>query len=482
MIYLYIDKNTIKLLYLKKTILGQQETLYQQKTYSSDLIENGKIANIDLLASAIKEVISSSNRPVNENQACLILPQEFFSFFRTTVPSDIAVSALNSFISDKARSILSVDNTDLASDFFIQESENEKIVTYFGINQETLLNLKQVMTLIDFKINSIIPDTMAYFKLFEKTLRKEKKEMIFYAELGQAVLSGYLFDSCGLINDKKILIPYSETDKIADVLKAKIDEITPDKKKINRIIISGERSENIRQDTFTKSVGVWTNPLKRIVPTFYEEYLKMLIPKDGKAFPILTYDVCFGAFIMSEENKSFSLLKNGIVFNKNRNKVSLPKIKMPKKEVVLFISSFVISFLLFIFISKMRVDFKIPNFFMAKKNTVAITPTVVPPTATPTPNFKKEEVKIKILNGSGVKGKATEIKEILREKGYVEILTDNADNFDYIVTEIKIKNDKKQLGEIIKNDLKDYVTSPKIIVLDDKEASDAVIIFASDFK
>ena len=43
MIYLYIDKNTIKLLYLKKTILGQQETLYQQKTYSSDLIENGKI-------------------------------------------------------------------------------------------------------------------------------------------------------------------------------------------------------------------------------------------------------------------------------------------------------------------------------------------------------------------------------------------------------------------------------------------------------
>ena len=204
MIYLYIDRNTIKLLYLKKTILGQQETLYQQKTYGSDLIDKGKITNIDLLASAIKEVISSSKRPVNENQVCLILPQEFFSFFRTTVPSDIATSALNSFISDKARSILPIDNTDLASDFFIQESENEKIVTYFGINQETLLSLKQAMTLIDFKINSIIPDTIAYFKLFEKTLRKEKKETILYAELGPDILSGYLFDSCGLIDDKKI--------------------------------------------------------------------------------------------------------------------------------------------------------------------------------------------------------------------------------------------------------------------------------------
>lgn len=479
MIYLYLDRNTIKLLYLKKTILGQQETLYQQKTYGSDLIDKGKITNIDLLASAIKEVISSSNKPVNENQICLILPQEFFNFFRTTVPTDIAASALNSFIGDKARSILPVDNTDLASDFFIQESEQEKIVTYFGINQETLLSLKQAMTLIDFKINSIIPDTMAYFKLFEKTLRKEKKETILYVELGPDILSGYLFDSCGLIDDKKISIKYLETDKIADVLKAKIDEITTDKKKINRIIISGEKSDTIRQDTFTKSVGVWTNPLKRIVPTFYEEYLKMLIPKDGKAFPILTYDVCFGAFILSEENKSFSLLKNGI--NLNKNKVSLPKIKMPKKETMLFISSFVVSFLLFILISKFKINFKLPD-FMAKKNVITVTPTAVPPTPTPAPNFKKEGVKIKILNGSGVKGKATEIKEILRKKGYAEILTDNADNFDFKITEIQVKKDKKQLGEMMKNDLKDYVTSFKFTELDDKEASDLVLIFAADFK
>lgn len=479
MIYLYLDRNTIKLLYLKKTILGQQETLYQQKTYSSDLIDKGKITNIDLLASAIKEVISSSNKPVNENQVCLILPQEFFSFFRTTVPTDIAASALNSFISDKARSILPADNTDLASDFFIQESEQEKIVTYFGINQETLLSLKQAMTLIDFKINSIIPDTMAYFKLFEKTLRKEKKETILYAKLGSDILSGYLFDSCGLIDDKKISIKYLETDKIADVLKAKIAEIATDKKKINRIIISGEKSDNIRQDTFTKSVGVWTNPLKRIVPTFYEEYLKMLIPKDGKAFPILIYDVCFGAFILSEENKSFSLLKNGV--NSNKNKVSLPKIKMPKKEVFLFIGSFVISFLLFVLISKFGANFKLPN-FIAKKNVVTVTPSSTPLSPTLIPNFKKEEVKIKILNGSGVRGKATEIKEILRKKSYVEILTDNADNFDFKITEIQVKKDKKQLGDMVKNDLKDYVTSPKITVLDDKEASDAVIIFGADFK
>jgi hypothetical protein len=478
MIYLYLDKNTIKLLYLKKTMLGQQETLYHQKTYESDLINKGKIINVDLLASAIKEVVTSSNRPVADNQISLILPQEFFSFFRTTVPSDIALSALNSFISDKARSILPIDNAELASDYFVQESEQEKVVTYFGINQETLLSIKQALTLIDFKIVSIIPDTMAYFKLFEKTLRKEKKETILYAELGADILSGYLFDSCGLIDNKKISIEYTSEDKISDILKTKIDEITTDKRKVNRIIISGEKSDTIRQDTFTKSVGVWTNPLKRIVPTFYENYLKMLVPKDGKVFPILTYDVCFGAFILFEENKNFSLLKKNNLYSK---KMSLPKIKMPKKEVFLFIGSFVISFLLFVLISRFGSNFKMPN-FMVKKNVVVITPTAVPPSPTPTPNFKKEDVKIKILNGSGVKGKATEIKEILRKKGYVEILADNADNFDYKITEIQVKNDKKQLGEMVKNDLKDYVASPKITVLDDKEASDLVLIFGADFK
>ncbi|MCR4327092.1 MAG: LytR C-terminal domain-containing protein, partial [Nanoarchaeota archaeon] len=271
---------------------------------------------------------------------------------------------------------------------------------------------------------------------------------------------------------------YSEGDKIADILKAKIVEITTDKKKVNRIIISGEKSDTIRQDTFTKSVGVWTNPLKRIVPTFYEDYLKMLVPKNGKAFPILTYDVCFGAFILSEENKSFSLLKKNNLY---RNKVSLPKIGMPKKEVFLFAGSFAISFLLFVLISKFGSNFKIPN-FMTKKNVVVVTPTLAPPTPTPTPNFKKEEVKIKVLNGSGVKGKATEVKDILRKKGYLEILTDNADNFDYVTTEIQVKSDKKQLGDMVKDDLKDYITAPKITILDEKEASDLVLIFGADFK
>ena len=80
--------------------------------------------------------------------------------------------------------------------------------------------------------------------------------------------------------------------------------------KINRLILSGTLSDSVRQDTFTKDVGIWTNPLKRILPHFYADYLKMLVPIDNNPFPILQFDVCFGALIFSIENKGFSLLKN----------------------------------------------------------------------------------------------------------------------------------------------------------------------------
>jgi hypothetical protein len=51
-----------------------------------------------------------------------------------------------------------------------------------------------------------------------------------------------------------------------------------------------------------------------------------------------------------------------------------------------------------------------------------------------------------------------------------------------VITEIQVKSDKKQLGDMVKEDLKDYITAPKITILDDKEASDLVLIFGADFK
>jgi len=104
------------------------------------------------------------------------------------------------------------------------------------------------------------------------------------------------------------------------------------------------------------------------------------------------------------------------------------------------------------------------------------------PTPTPTPSFKKEDLKIKVLNGSGTAGKATEMKEILKAKGYGEIITANAENFDYTLTELQVKKSKSQAAEIIKEDLKSYLTAFKESELADDETPDVVLIFGTDFK
>lgn len=475
MVYLYIDKSTIKLIYLKKTILGQQETSFFEKKYETIFLDKGKVINPDLLASAIKEALSSSSEKISDNQITLILPQEAFYFVRTQVPLDIAPSAMNSFISDKARSIFPVDPTDCLTSTFIRGTDKEKIISFFGISKDIYQDYFQALSLIDLKIQAVLPETLSYFKLFEKTLRSEKKETILYINLEKNSLSGYLYDSYGLLNDKKISVDYTEEIKIEEVIKNKVEELQKDNFKLNRLILSGEPSDKIRQDTFTKVVGVWTNPLKRIVPNFYEEYIKLLVVEGKKPFPLLTFDVCFGAFIFSSENKDFSFFRNG--FKSSINKSPSIKLNLPKKSVLLFIGSFILSFLLFLAFSKIKLP-KIPNLNMEKP-----TPTAVPTaTATPTPSFKKEGLKIKVLNGSGTAGKASEMKDILTKKGYGEIITGNADNYDYVTTEVQIKKTFSQASSMLKTDLKDYLSTFKQSNLDASSTADLIIIIGTDFK
>ena len=479
MLYLFIDERTIKIIFLKKTLLGQEETSFFEKTYETQLLIKGKPANVDLLASAVKEAVTSAaSKNRSDNQVVLILPQETFFYFRTEVPSDIAPTALNSFIGDKARSLLPVLPEDLIADSFVKENSGQKVVTFFGISKETLEEYRQTLSLIDLKITSILPETLAYFKLFEKTLRNEKKETILYATLDKETLSGYLFDNFGLLEEKKFSVKLTGEKKVETILKEKTEELAQNKKKLNRIIISGAESDKIRQDTFTKSVGVWTNPLKRIVPTFYEAYLKMLVVDSSKPLPILTFDVCFGAFIFSQEEK-FSLVKGGYRGD-GKKSFALPSLSLPKKEIFLFIGSFVLSFGAFLLISNFK-SIKLPSFINRPAPTAAATPTTVP-SPTPTPSFKKDELRVQVLNGSGTAGKASVMKDALRKKGYQEIITGNADNFEYKTTELQVKKSKFQAASMVKEDLKDYLTTFKESVLAEDKTPDVIIIIGADFK
>ena len=81
MIYLYLGKNTIKLLSLSKSLLGQYSLSHFSKAYSTDLLAEGRISSTDVVASSIREALTSAQpTPISDKDVTLILPQEAFIF------------------------------------------------------------------------------------------------------------------------------------------------------------------------------------------------------------------------------------------------------------------------------------------------------------------------------------------------------------------------------------------------------------------
>jgi len=487
MIYIHIESNQIKILALKKSLLGQYEITTFEKKHESDLLDQGRVVNVDLLASAIKEGVTHANA-LSDRDVVLILPQGSFSFLKVDIPADIASSAVSSFVYDKARATLQMALDNSYSNYFVKELANQKQVSFYAIDSSVLDSFNETLTLLNLKAVHIVPETLAIFKLFEKTLRQEKKENIWYVSYSGSDLSGYLFDSGGLASETHWKAKIDEGSKLEEILKAKTDEFAEQGNKLSRIILSGNASDSVRQDTFTKAVGAWTNPLKRIIPNFYDTYLKSLVIPTGTPFPILTFDVCFGTFILLQENKEFQLLKKApkTMFKGAGTSFSLPKIPLFRKELMIFLVAFGISFGAFFLLSRSNfASMKLPsmpsisNPFARVQPTPTAIPTIAP---TPTPSYDKETIRVKILNGSGEVGIASTAKTLLTDAGFKEIVTANADNYEYATSVYQIKTKFTGVEDELTTALDGSVKAPKIEELDAGDTSDVIIILGSDFK
>ena len=134
------------------------------------------------------------------------------------------------------------------------------------------------------------------------------------------------------------------------------------------------------------------------------------------------------------------------------------------------------------------------------------TPATQAPTDTPTPTPTPEESKkdattdeekttsddeateaelarakysILIQNGSGTAGAAGRLADILGDLGYKVAGTENADNFDYLETEINVASENTTLLNLLKGDLEDEYTIGDTSTDYDGDA-DAIIIIGAE--
>ena len=126
--------------------------------------------------------------------------------------------------------------------------------------------------------------------------------------------------------------------------------------------------------------------------------------------------------------------------------------------VGLFLSIALILFGGFIIIGQSQVNLP---FMTSPSPTPTITPSpTVTPTPTIDPTLKRDNLKLKVLNGTDKTGFAKETSEKLKEKGYKSVDVGNADRDDYAGTVIRIKDDKKNYLTLLVTDLiTDFDTS-----------------------
>lgn len=122
---------------------------------------------------------------------------------------------------------------------------------------------------------------------------------------------------------------------------------------------------------------------------------------------------------------------------------------------------------------------------VANVNKVEATPTAIAteipkteasPIATTASELKKSDIKIQVLNGSGVAGIAGKVKAFLEEKGYVKVDAGNASNQNFEIGEISVKKDKEDYVQLLTDDLSvDYEFSSETKTLSASSLYDVII-------
>lgn len=99
---------------------------------------------------------------------------------------------------------------------------------------------------------------------------------------------------------------------------------------------------------------------------------------------------------------------------------------------------------------------KLPKILIFSKPTPTLTPV---PTSTPTPiQPNRADLTIEVLNGGGLPGAGSKMKEALEMKGYTVSAVGNAEKYTYKKTELHTKPSKSSYLELMTDDLKDSYT------------------------
>lgn len=466
--FISILYNKLHLLKISSPLIGKKKIHTSSVTIPASEARN---FNIDVWALHFKKALEKmAETKFTNSKAQLILDQRFWKFIRIEIPADIQDSAMEQFLKEELQGKVADFQVNSLYKFYLAEHKGKRVANIFILPRAVLTDIETLLSFYDIDIDTIYPEAVLIFRIFEHTLNKKKEETALFMEYGNELSTGLLFDSAGLYKEEPIVI---ESDSIRKSLKEfKLEETST----IARLILGGEMSTGIRQDNFTKDTGLWTNPLEKVLDhSSYRQFAQKhgLVPK------------------LLEFHRELSLLK--AIEDKTAAEISIPvkgrkdvralnnlSFRRPAprsasrllRNAVFILVSFTATFLLLNLALRNIGAIRLPSFRTA-------TPTPVPtrrPTAVPTVAVDRADVTIDIQNGVGTPGLANSFKTELTDLGYAVGTVGNAENYDYENTVI-IAPDRATFN-LLREDLGDWgVSSP---VYENTNASRVTIIIGAD--
>lgn len=520
MLYITLQKHSLYIVYIKSTLLGKRQTSFIHKFTQEDLLDKKNVQS-EQIKTLYNDALEKLNNGKKIKDRCiLILPSSVFAYSQTELAHQLKGKQLQIHI----KSYLEEKFENSADLLFHTEQyihKNKTHISIYALEDSFYTSLNNTFNTMGLTIDEIYPSSEAYAALIERSVKLDTNEVILFATAQHNYLESFTYEG-GIrkITPTDIYTPEYDLEKN---LRETIQSLEKANSKPHRVIISGENSTSIRQDIFTKSIGSWVNLYKKIAPQFYDKELNDINSNDNSAFPYLMYDASFGAYILYKQDKEmpFEKLTKQTVFNKEKllpakktlddvkeektidNTVKLAesghtvnhrneeyKTSKSKKNFISFLP--MIGMFLGVGLIVFGITFALLPFFEGSNfpnitNLFEPSPTPTPmPSPTPLPptptliQIDKKSVSVSILNGSGIKGKAQKISNIMLKNGYEKITTGNADNFNYGTSTIYIKSAIISLSASLVGELQSLGTFN--VIEDSTKKTDITILFGSNIQ
>ncbi|OGH11266.1 MAG: hypothetical protein A2857_06600 [Candidatus Levybacteria bacterium RIFCSPHIGHO2_01_FULL_36_15] len=458
--------------------------------YNFKLIKQIEIKEGEKWESKISEL------PKNE-KVSLVVPDTEVFLYRFDVNPKLTGRLLIATILDKISKVIPAAPDDLAYDFEMKQTGlQSSCIIFIAITREKLSLYQKAFKTINITPELIVPESLVNFEVFKND--DPADQVILYLEVNEKILKFAFFDKYGpLLTLFEVLNPLT----MEEIIKKSI-LFFKDKygKNVDKIILGGDKVTITDSDKLGKIVNVpiiksnqvFEKKVQELGINFNNQQQMLFIKALGVNLLLLQKEIPNLAkksvLTFSDKSKGETavpdmLLKNNIADEKRKDLAketySSENKKPENKRLIFLIFIFIISLIL--------TSSAIASKFLVKQNTGTV-PKIkakskvkspskkIIPSSTP-PSLEKQSVKIEVLNGSGKAGSATVLSDYLKNKGYENIKTANAEDFSYKGITLQIKEDKKNYLESLINDLKDqYQISTASAFIDKDSDFDVILI------